>query len=192
MEIKDSGDRREFAGGGVRDMAEGKGACHLLPLDIVAGVYEYVDKTGKDNIIFNPAKVLNNINEFIRRGCTKGIYDNIAAFAYWHYQTLETAMLEVAIHYEMGAKKYEPRNWERIMETDTFVDSATRHFFKFMRGDDDEPHDRAFLWNLLGLLWTVKQLAKKDIANDLQTGLFDTIRQNAAMVTGQSKSRLEK
>lgn len=25
---------------------------------------------------------------------------------------------------------------------------------KFMRGDDDEPHNRAFLWNLLGAIWT--------------------------------------
>jgi hypothetical protein len=34
--IKDSGDRREFESGAVRDMQEGKGRCDLLPLDVVA------------------------------------------------------------------------------------------------------------------------------------------------------------
>ena len=204
MEIKDSGDRRTFAGGGVRDMAEGKGACHLLPLDIVANVYDYIEKTGKDNIPFSPAKILRNLNEYIRHGKTLGILDNIAAFALWRYENLETAILEVAIHYEMGAKKYAPRNWERIGETDTFVDSATRHFLKFMRGDDDEPHDRAFLWNLLGLLWTVKTLHQKEVNasdifkdifednnNDIQTGLFEIVQQNANMAL-QQPSKLYK
>ena len=30
--IKDSGNRREFESGAVRDMAEGKGRCDLMPL----------------------------------------------------------------------------------------------------------------------------------------------------------------
>lgn len=36
MTIKDSGERREFETGAVRDIAEGKGRCDLMPLDIVA------------------------------------------------------------------------------------------------------------------------------------------------------------
>ena len=35
-ELKDSGARREFASGAVRDIAEGKGRCDLLPLGVVA------------------------------------------------------------------------------------------------------------------------------------------------------------
>lgn len=34
--IKDSGDRREYETGAVRDMAAGKGRCDLLPLDVAA------------------------------------------------------------------------------------------------------------------------------------------------------------
>lgn len=34
--IKDSGNRREFSTGAVRDMAEGKGRCDLLPLTEVS------------------------------------------------------------------------------------------------------------------------------------------------------------
>ena len=32
--ILDSGERRQFESGAVRDIAEGKGRCDLLPLDI--------------------------------------------------------------------------------------------------------------------------------------------------------------
>ena len=39
-ELKDSGNRREFETGAVRDMAEGKGRCDLLPLDVID---EYLD-----------------------------------------------------------------------------------------------------------------------------------------------------
>ena len=34
--IKDSGERREFQSGAVRDIQEGKGRCDLLPLDVVS------------------------------------------------------------------------------------------------------------------------------------------------------------
>ena len=40
MAIKDSGERKEFSTGAVRDIQEGKGRCDLLPLDVVAGFYK--------------------------------------------------------------------------------------------------------------------------------------------------------
>ena len=36
--IQDSGNRREFDTGAVRDIAEGKGRCDLLPLDVVSEI----------------------------------------------------------------------------------------------------------------------------------------------------------
>ena len=39
-EIKDSGERREFETGAVRDIQEGKGRCDLLPLDVVSWLTE--------------------------------------------------------------------------------------------------------------------------------------------------------
>lgn len=36
--ILDSGARREFSTGAVRDIASGKGRCDLLPLGVVAAV----------------------------------------------------------------------------------------------------------------------------------------------------------
>ena len=36
--IQDSGARRKFETGAVRDIAEGKGRCDLLPLDIIGDI----------------------------------------------------------------------------------------------------------------------------------------------------------
>lgn len=65
-----------------------------------------------------------------------------------------TAILEVAKQYEDGAKKYSERNWEKGIPLHCFIDSAVRHYLKYKCGDKDEPHDRAFVWNLLGAMWT--------------------------------------
>ena len=48
------------------------------------------------------------------------------------------------------------RNWEKGIPCHCFVDSGVRHYIKFMAGWDDEPHDRAFLWNMYCLLWTLR------------------------------------
>ena len=48
-EIKDSGARREFESGAVRDIQEGKGRCDLLPLDVVACIIG--PKDGREFIV---------------------------------------------------------------------------------------------------------------------------------------------
>lgn len=46
----------------------------------------------------------------------------------------------------------------------TLKDLANRHFeviwryLKYKRGDDDERHDRAFVWNILCAIWTCKEM----------------------------------
>ena len=74
------------------------------------------------------------------------------------------AVLEVSKHYEEGAKKYAERNWEKGIPCHCYIDSAVRHLLKWLDGWDDEPHDRAFLWNMFCLLWTVQ---RKPELNDL-------------------------
>ena len=140
MKIHDSGERREFDSGAVRDVAEGKGRCDLLPLNIVCDLLE--------------DEILGKIGRYVEKGYPGYIHDAIRTFAKRHYVNYETALLEVAKHYEDGAKKYAERNWEKGIPLHCYVDSSVRHYLKFRRGDTDEPHDRAFLWNMLGLLWT--------------------------------------
>ena len=43
MAILDSGERREFESGAVRDIQEGKGRCDLLPIAEVAEILKILD-----------------------------------------------------------------------------------------------------------------------------------------------------
>jgi hypothetical protein len=143
--IKDSGERRKFESGAVRDMAEGKGRCDLLPLFEVADLlplYGY----NKD--------ILEYIHLYMVTGDTSNIYRAMVEFISQIHWSPMLAILEVSIQYEDGAKKYAERNWEKGIPLHCYVDSGVRHYLKYLRGDTDEPHDRAFLWNMFGLLWT--------------------------------------
>jgi hypothetical protein len=140
MEIKDSGTRREFDTGAVRDMAEGKGRCDLLPLSIIGYLMN-------DEIFLD-------IESYIRTGNFKFLREIVEKFSTTEYNSIKTAILDVAKHYEEGAKKYAERNWEIGIPLHCYIDSAVRHYLKYKRGDNDEPHDRAFLWNILGAWWT--------------------------------------
>lgn len=93
--IRDSGDRREFESGAVRDMQEGKGAMWLLPF---------------------------------------------------------YALLRLSKHYEAGAAKYGPMNWNKGINVSSFMDSALRHIAKYMCGCDDEDHLAAAAFNILGAM----------------------------------------
>lgn len=140
MKLKDSGERREFTTGAVRDISDGKGRCDLLPLDVVGNLE-------KDPLLIG-------INEYIRSGDKFKLVQVIICFSDKNFGNLPTAMLEVSKHYEDGCNKYGERNWEKGISLHCYIDSAVRHYFKFKRGDTDEPHDRAFLWNLLCAIWT--------------------------------------
>lgn len=140
MQLKDSSNRREFDSGAVRDINEGKGRCDLLPLDVVG---EVCDDT-----------ILTCINKYVRTGQKMFLVEAIKEFSTKQYGDLFTAMLEVSKHYEDGCKKYGDRNWEKGIPLHCYIDSGVRHYIKWLRNDEDEPHDRAFLWNMLGAIWT--------------------------------------
>lgn len=159
--ILDSGNRREFESGAVRDIAEGKGRCDLLALDII-GEYFSLNDINENNE--NYEKILCDINKFIRYGNKLEIYDAIDLFIALNNWSPSQAFIEVSKHYEEGAKKYAERNWEKGIPCHCYVDSGVRHFLKWVDKWDDEPHDRAFLWNMFGLLWTIKN---KPELNDL-------------------------
>ena len=140
MAILDSGSRREFASGAVRDCNEGRGRCDLLPLDVVA---------------YHQGKILKSISDFQETGNTNYLQVAIQQFVdTFMNKDLSTAMLEVSKHFEEGCKKYGENNWKKGIPTHCYIDSAVRHYLKFRRGDMDECHDKAFLWNLLCCVWT--------------------------------------
>ena len=135
--IKDSGSRREFESGAVRDIQEGKGRCDLMPLDVVG---EFLADT-----------VLVCISRFQHTG---DVCDLMDALSRYDEDEPYTLMLEVAKHFEDGARKYGEHNWQKGIPTHCYIDSAVRHYLKYLRGDEDEPHNRAFVWNILCCWWT--------------------------------------
>ncbi|MCQ2308098.1 MAG: DUF5664 domain-containing protein, partial [Bacteroidales bacterium] len=150
--IVDSGERREFSTGAVRDIQEGKGRCDLLPLDVVASIYEI---NGNDEI----ADVLDLIHEYCKNGDSKILCSAIRIFIDENIKKHpSTAFLELSRHFEEGALKYGEYNWQKGIPTHCYIDSAVRHYLKYKRGDDDERHDRAFLWNLVCCIWTCEHM----------------------------------
>ena len=214
--VKDSGDRREFASGAVRDMQKGKGRCDLLPLAEIAslinnmdiksdhmqaiissdGLTEFwifrnfdlamnalnrvkdADSKTIECISFEIIDCLYTVLEIFLLGFYKPEYDNEkmfswstlydglskisedndAAIKYRVNITLYSAILDLAKHFEAGASKYGDNNWRKGIPINVFIDSAIRHFCKFMRGDTDEPHDIAFMWNVICCIWTIRNL----------------------------------
>lgn len=150
--ILDSGNRREFESGAVRDIQEGKGRCDLLPLDVVA---EYLRQFVSSAV----ATPIQRISEFQETGDVNHLLNVLYPFVMnkngWKLNH-STMLLEVSIHFEEGAKKYGDNNWQKGIPVRCYIDSAVRHYFKFLRGDKDEPHDRAFVWNIMCAIWTCK------------------------------------
>lgn len=143
-EILDSGTRREFETGAVRDIQEGKGRCDLLPLDAVSLLYS----SFAGGYIFARIYAFQADGDFIHLLDALGTFSSIIG---WDFPTM---LLEVSRHFEEGAKKYGEYNWQKGIPTHCYIDSAVRHLLKYLRGDADEPHDRAFVWNLLCCIWT--------------------------------------
>lgn len=144
-DIKDSGNRTDFANGAVREIREDNGRCDLLPLKQVAMLFD-------DDIIVKTA--LEGIDDYIYNGKKDGIISALKVFCKMECRdSMPEMILTVSHHYKDALSKYPERNWEKGLPTHSFVDSGVRHLLKIARGDKDEPHNNAFVWNMLGILW---------------------------------------
>lgn len=138
--ILDSGERREFDTGAVRDIQEGKGRCDLLPLDVAS--------------FWLADAVVEDISSFVESGQIEYLYIALSRFRVAKGCDYPTMVLEASKHFEEGALKYGEYNWQKGIPTHCYIDSAVRHYLKWLRGDKDEPHDRAFVWNIMCCIWT--------------------------------------
>lgn len=170
--ILDSGARREFGTGAVRDIQEGKGRMDLVPLAVASVIISDTREVYK----FDP--VLDYLDKFQKDGYVSHLYralDEMAIRMFNRNGVLGISccnmVLEVSRQFEEGAKKYGERNWEKGIPVHCYIDSAARHYLKWLRGDNDEPHDRAAAWNLMCCIWTVlrypelNDYAKRDISD---------------------------
>lgn len=139
--ILDSGERRQFETGAVRDIQEGKGRCDLMPLEVLK--------------LFFEDPIFTFIERFKCDRDTLHLRHALESFMCRAFDGPYTMFLEVAKHFEEGAKKYGENNWQKGLPVKCYIDSAVRHYLKWLRGDKDEPHDRAFVWNLMCCIWEV-------------------------------------
>lgn len=149
MAIKDSGERREFSTGAVRDIQVGKGRCDLMPLDVVAGCYAHLG-------FRDTAHTFDSLHLFTKTGNVAHLYEVLSSQEI--FNAMSNLFLEVSVHFEEGCAKYGENNWKKGIPVKCYIDSAVRHFLKFLRGDSDERHDRAFCWNIICAIWTCEHL----------------------------------
>jgi hypothetical protein len=185
-EIKDSGDRTEFATGAVRDLHEGKGRFDLIPLDIVSRIFN------KEFEKYNPVALEKDLKpDYVYRAVdnfkTSGNVTTLYVLAYCFIKKLTSEnttqgsamykstwefMLDLAIHYENGAKKYGENNWQKGIPVHCCIDSALRHYTKYRAGMTDEPHHVAFIWNIITAIYAMEQ--NREELDDYTVGTSNT------------------
>jgi hypothetical protein len=72
------------------------------------------------------------------------------------------ALTRVAELYARGAIKYGDRNWEKGMPASRFYSSALRHLFQHGRGEVDEDHLAAVIFNCLAIM-QFQEEGRKDL-----------------------------
>ena len=157
--LKDSGDRANFSTGAVRDANTDKGRMDLVPLDTLADIIayytdhksEFSEMITKDTAV---TAVLKCWNEFQWSGNNESLIRAFIILSLCEFGDLTTATLELSQHFKDGAVKYSENNWRLGIALHRYTDSGPRHLLELWRGDTDEPHGRAALWNLMCGLWT--------------------------------------
>lgn len=152
METIKSTDNFITIGDGIRDINPENGRCDLLPLREMSPVF-----LGNQPV----TDILCHLGDYVYDGKTSHLNKVLTLFyGVENYPDPEdgfkvsaTCLLELSVHYKAALDKYPPRNWEKGLLSHSYLDSAVRHLLKWMRRDDDEEHNRAFAWNILGLIW---------------------------------------
>lgn len=152
MEIKDSGNRREFETGAVRDVDDSKGNTTLLPLDEVAR--------------FVQSQEIACIQKFKETADAVWLYAAISEFNKNNGWSDAESMLELSKHFAEGMKKYGKDNWKKGIPISSYMDSGIRHFLKVKAGWEDEFHDRSFVWNMMCAIWTMNNKPELDDFTD--------------------------
>ncbi len=147
-------EQRTYKTGAIRDSREGKGRFDLMPLDVAAEIVAYDIRANQ---------ILSYIHAFKLTGDLRNLSKALRFAADLMYGGSRAAMLlDVGKLFESGAEKYGERNWEKGIPISSYIDSGVRHFLKYLNGETDEAHDRAFVWNLMCAIWTLTNRPEMD------------------------------
>lgn len=109
-------------------------------------------------------QIIKNIDDFKTTGNLNLIVEAGAIFGELFFDDMFECLGQTALHFKQGAEKYGFNNWQLGMPLLDYVGSLSRHFLKVVEGWEDEPHQTAFMWNVLATMWTAKNLPEM---NDL-------------------------
>lgn len=123
-----------------------------MPLEVIAECYRTEFPSYATGCVFK------ELDLFTKTGDVSHLYEVLSEKE--PYEEFSTMFLEVAKHFEEGADKYGENNWQKGLPVYCYINSAVRHYLKWIRGDDDEPHDRAFCWNIMCAIWTCNHKPK--------------------------------
>jgi hypothetical protein len=104
------------------------------------------------------ANVFRFINYYIETKDKSFLQVAIIDFCRAENMKLIDVILDVSIHYRDGARKYEENNWKNGLPLKSYLASAARHLLRHIAGEKDEAHNRGFVWNMLGALWTIDNM----------------------------------
>ena len=90
------------------------------------------------------------------------------------------ALKRLAQHYENGAKKYDPHNWEKGMDVSRMFSSGIGHAFQALAGERDEDHLIAAIWNLIAIVEYEERVRLGILPPELFDGLSSLYYYNAA------------
>jgi len=92
--------------------------------------------------MFQPPRMTYDTGALREPSTGKGAYELISPFA----------LERIAIWYELGARKYADRNWEKGIPFNRLIQSAIRHLIRWMKGDREEDHLAAVCWNVMAMM----------------------------------------
>lgn len=174
MDIKDSGQRRTYPTGAVRDRGEDKGLPSLIsPIfirDLITKqgcLTKYTSETPFMKLIG-----IKSLSYSLLMDKDDVLLSSIlqTAVMLFRYEGIGQALQILSIHLEKGAKKYEPRNWEKGFFLVDIFDSLQRHIDAMLREEDDEDHYAACLCNIMFFyhtFWKIKYGMLPSSLNDL-------------------------
>lgn len=156
--LKDSGTRDVFSTGAVRDADDAKGRMDLVPMDVVGRIIVFSREVAEQELTKEHCfcQVMGEIEKVIRGKDVLPAFRAFIVFTRYAYPDMSEAIMDLSVHFRNGASKYAERNWEKFIPLHRFLDSCGRHMLKWYRGDTDENHTAAILWNLICYIWTVE------------------------------------